>query len=97
VRVVILHRLLDELKSLLPVVGKLANFFPVGDTQDHQETVDDITIELFIVDDQDRGSVQVRICIYFTQASRQNLNVLPRMRKMIVRREMRRVQVHVMI
>jgi hypothetical protein len=57
VRVVVLNRFLNLLESLLSVVSELTNFFSVWNAKDHKETVDDITIELFIITDENGCSV----------------------------------------
>ena len=67
VRVIVLNALLDLLQSLLTIVGELTDLLSVWDTQDHQETVDDITVELFVIADQDGGTVQVSGSVYFAE------------------------------
>ena len=68
VGIVVLDALLNLLKCLLSIVGKLTDLLSVWNTEYHQETIDDIAVELFIITDKDGGSVQVCRSVYLAEA-----------------------------
>ena len=65
--VIVGDRFLDLFQSLLTIVSEFTDFLSVRKTKDQQETVDDITIELFIVDDEDGSSVKIHLFVQFRE------------------------------
>ena len=56
--VVIMNRQLDSAQSFFSVKGKFSYFLPVFDSEYHEKAIDNITVELFIIDNQDLPSIK---------------------------------------
>ena len=55
--VIVVNRGLNLLICLLAIVGEFADLFSALDSEYHQETVDDITIEFFIITHQNLSNI----------------------------------------
>lgn len=61
--IVLVHGLLNGGNSLLTVVSKLAAFTSILNAQDHEEAVNDVTVEPLVIDNQNLSSVKLYLIL----------------------------------